>query len=281
MNFLCQLTGVFSQPADGNPSVEMVEAAYRHHNLPWRYINVEVSPGQLHDAVKGARAMNWAGFNCSKPHKVAVMNLLDEIAESAAVIEAVNCVVNRGGKLVGENTDGKGFLASLREKIDPTGRTIVMFGAGGAARAIAVEAALAGAAKITIVNRNRDRAESLVRIVNDKTEAISEYCEWTDSFSIPSDTDIVVNATSVGLYPDTKSRLNIDFESLEPNHIVADVIPNPLRTDLIQAAELKGCTVLDGLGMLVNQGVIGIKYWTGIDANAKVMRERVIDVLGM
>ena len=115
-NFLSQLTGSFSQGAAGNPTVAMIEAAYRHHGLDWRYINCEVSPEKLGDAVRGARAMDWAGFNCSLPHKVAVIEHLDGLGESAAIMRAVNCAVRRGQGLIGENTDGKGFLMSPRNR---------------------------------------------------------------------------------------------------------------------------------------------------------------------
>src|SRR6516164_10530494 len=113
-NFLSQLTGSFSQSAAGNPTVAMIEAAYRHHGLDWRYINCEVDPQELGDAVRGARAMGWSGFNCSLPHKTAVIEHLDVLAPSAEIIGAVNCVVRDGGRLVGENTDGRGFVESLR-----------------------------------------------------------------------------------------------------------------------------------------------------------------------
>ncbi|MGB8314405.1 MAG: shikimate dehydrogenase, partial [Aestuariivirga sp.] len=151
-SFLSKLTGSFSEGAAENPTVAMVEAAYRHHGLDYRYINCEVPPEKLGDAVKGARAMGWAGFNLSIPHKVTVIPHLDGLGESAAVMGAVNCAVLRNGKLIGENTDGKGFLQSLREIIDPAGKSVVMFGAGGAARAIGAELALAGSKHITIVN---------------------------------------------------------------------------------------------------------------------------------
>src|SRR5215218_9714824 len=157
MSFLSLLTGSFSQGADDNPTVEMIEAAYRHHGIDARYINCEVGPAALADAVRGARAMGWAGFNCSIPHKVAVIEHLDGLAESAAVIGAVNCAVRRDGAYVGENTDGQGFLTALRSVTDPRGKSVVVFGAGGAARAIAVEAALAGARRVTIVNRGPER----------------------------------------------------------------------------------------------------------------------------
>ncbi len=173
-SFLSKLTGSFSEGAAENPTVAMVEAAYQHHGLDYRYINCEVPPERLADAVKGARAMNWAGFNLSIPHKVNVIPFLDGLGESAAVMGAVNCAVLRGGKLIGENTDGKGFLQSLRELIDPAGKSVVMFGAGGAARAIGVELALAGAKHITIVNRDQKRGQTLVDLLNNKTPAHAE-----------------------------------------------------------------------------------------------------------
>ena len=135
-NFLSRITGSFAIPAAENPTVAMVEAAYRHHGLDIRYINCEVTPEGLGDAVRGARAMGWIGFNCSIPHKVAVIDHLDGLGDSAAVMGAVNCAVRRGDKFIGENTDGKGFLQSIKTQTDPQKKTIVMFGAGGAARAI-------------------------------------------------------------------------------------------------------------------------------------------------
>ena len=280
MNFLSELTGSFSQPCAENPTVAMVEAAYRHHDLDWRYLNCEVAPDDLGDAVRGARAMNWAGFNCSIPHKVAVIKHLDGLGESAQIIGAVNCAVRRGDQLIGENTDGKGFVQSLREKIDPAGKRLVMFGAGGAARAIGVETALAGASHVTVVNRSRDRGAQLVELLSANTSADAELVDWVDNYTVPSVTDIVVNATSIGLYPNVDARVAVDPGSLTGSMVVADVIPNPPRTRLIREAESRGCTVIDGLGMLVNQGVIGIKYWTGIDVEPSVMRQKLEELFG-
>lgn len=277
-NFLSQLTGSFAMPAAENPTVAMVEAAYRHHGLDWRYINCEVLPKDLGDAVKGARAMGWAGFNCSLPHKVAVIDHLDGLGASAEVIGAVNCAVRRDGKFIGENTDGKGFLQSLLEVIDPNGKKAVIFGAGGAARACAVEMALAGLTHLTVVNRNPERGQALVDLINSKTPAIAELVVWSHNVTVPTDTAIVVNATSIGLYPDIDARLNLDMTSIKPSMVVADIIPNPPRTLFIRDAEARGCRVIDGLGMLVNQGVIGIKYWTGVDVDARVMRQTVEDI---
>ncbi len=271
-NFLSELTGSFAMPAAENPTVAMIEAAYRHHKLDWRYINCEVTPENLGAAVAGARAMNWAGFNCSLPHKVAVIKHLDGLGESAEIMGAVNCVVRRGDRYVGENTDGKGFLASLSEVIDPAGMSVVMFGAGGAARAVSVELALAGARSITVVNRDAARGQGVVDLLNERTQTRADLVEWKSTYRVPESAAIVINATSVGLYPDVDARLDLDIGSLQPGMVVADITPNPPRTRLIADAQQRGCRVIDGLGMLVNQGVIGMKYWTGVDADPAVMR---------
>ena len=280
LNFLPSLTGSFAKPASENPTVEMVEAAYRHHGLHWRYINTEVGPEGLGAAVAGARAMNWAGFNCSLPNKVEVIQYIDGLGESAEVIGAVNCVVRRGDKLIGENTDGKGFLKSLEEVVDPAGKRVVMFGAGGAARAIGVEVALAGAAHIKIVNRSKDRGLELVALLNDKTPAEVIFEKWDGDYSVANGVDVVINATSIGLYPDIDARLALNLDSLSADMVVADVIPNPPRTNFVKDAEARGCKVLDGLGMLVNQGITGIEYWTGVTVDGIVMRTRLEELFG-
>ena len=270
--FLSLLTGSFATPAAENPTVIMVEAAYRHHGLDARYLNCDVAPDALGDAVRGARAMGWAGFNCSIPHKVAVVGHLDGLAGSAAVIGAVNCVVRRDGRYVGENTDGQGFLGALRTVADPAGKSLVVLGAGGAARAIAVESALAGARSVTIVNRDHARGLELTALLAARTPASAELVAWDGPYRVPDGTDIVVNATPVGLFPDVDARIELELKSLRPGMVVADVIPNPPRTHLIRDAEARGCTVLDGLGMLVGQGAIAIRHWTGVDPDRAVMR---------
>ena len=281
MSFLSVITGSFAMPAAENPTVAMVEAAYRHHGLDARYLNCEVAPAALGDAVRGAKAMGWAGFNCSIPHKVAVIEHVDGLGESAAVIGAVNCVVARDGRWIGENTDGQGFMAALRTVVDPSGRALVILGAGGAARAIAVEAALAGAASITVVNRGAERGEELAALLRAKTGARAEFARWDGEFAVPEGMDMLVNATSIGLHPDVDARVPLDAATLRPGMVVADVIPNPPRTRLIRDAEQRGCTTLDGLGMLVNQGVIGIRHWTGVDPDPAVMRRALEEALGL
>lgn len=278
LNFKQELTAAFGQPISENPTQVMIEAAYRHHRLDWRYLTIEVGPNDLEAAVLGAKVMGFQGFNCTIPHKVNVIQYLDGLGESASLMGAVNCVVRREGQWIGENTDGKGFVSSLRELTDPKDKKIVIFGAGGAARAISVEVALAGASNITIVNRSKERGEELTALLNNKLPVSAHFTSWQSTFSIPEDTDVVINATSIGLFPDLDARLNFVPESLRSQMVVADVIPNPPATHLVRDARAKGCKVIDGLGMLVNQGVIGIKHWTGIDPDPTVMRAALEEV---
>jgi len=276
-HFLPALVGSMSQGAAGNPTVAMVEAAFAHHGLHWRYINMEVTPDGLGSAVLGAKAMGFRGFNCSIPHKVAVIPYLDGLGQSAEVMGAVNCVVRRGDLLIGENTDGKGFLKSLREVVDPSGRSVVLFGAGGAARAIAVELGLAGAARITIVNRSESHGTALVLLLQEKLRLNAQLSVWRGDFAVPRGTDIVINATSIGLY-DATARVPVNADTLFPGMVVADVIFNPPTTAFLREALERGCQTIDGLGMLVNQGVIGVQYWTGLEPDPAVMRAKIEEI---
>ena len=287
LNFKQELTGCFGFPVAENPTQAMIEPAYRAMGLDWRYLTLEVRPENLAAAVAGARAYGLQGFNCTIPHKVAVIEHLDGLGESAELMGAVNCVVNRDGQFIGENTDGKGFVSSLREITDPAGKSCVIFGAGGAARAISVEMALAGCTQVTIVNRSIERGTGLVDLLNTKVKAVSSekfaahFSAWSGDYQIPAETDVVINATSIGLYPDIEARLALDLETLTPNMVVADVIPNPPQTHLVKDARARGCRVIDGLGMLVSQGVIGIEYWTGQSPNPAVMRGGLEAVFGV
>jgi shikimate dehydrogenase len=278
--FLSILTGSFSRPAGENPTVAMMEAAYRHHGINARYINMEVGPEQLGEAVRGAKAQGYVGFNCSLPNKVEVIQYLDGLGESSKIIGAVNCAVNRDGKWIGENTDGKGFLASLAEITDPKGKQVVLFGAGGASRAIAVELVLAGAAKIILVNRDAKRGQELADLLKKETKAQVEFVVWSGDYAAPAGTDIVVNATSIGLAPDVDARIAVDLNSLKPGMVVADVIPNPPQTRLLREAAARGCTTLDGLGMLVNQGATNFEYWLGVKPDKAVMRRALEEIFG-
>jgi len=278
---LSELTGSFSTSSAQNPTVAIMEAAYADGGLDVRYINCEVPPPRLADAVRGAIGMGWLGFNCSIPHKQAIIDYLDELAPSARIIGAVNTVINKDGHLTGENTDGQGFVESLRTVADPAGKQFVIFGAGGAARAIAVESALAGARSITIVNRTVDRGEELASLVDSKTQTSARFEPWMHDYSIPEGTEIVINATSIGFHPNADQTLDVDIASLAPGMLVADVVANPPMTRWLTAAEAAGCTPLTGLGMLVNQALVNARLWTGQTLNAAVMHtalEQALDI---
>lgn len=277
--FLSELTGSFSTLSAGNPTVAMVEAAYKHHKLNFRYINCEVQPKDLSNAILGARAMEWAGFNLSIPHKVSVIQYLNGLGESATIMGAVNCVVNRDGKLIGENTDGKGFLQAFKKVDSANGKKIAILGAGGAARAIAVELALDGANDFTIVNRDAIRGQELANLLITKLGVIAKYVTWTPKFKIPKSINVLINATSVGMADSGSYDLDIDLGSISKNMIVADVIVNPPQTNLLQSAAKVGAKTIDGLGMVVNQAVIGVKYWSNFDVDPAIMHTELKRVL--
>lgn len=269
---------MFGQPVAENPTQVMIEAAFRRHDLDWRYLTVEVAPDGLGAAVAGARAMGFRGFNCTIPHKVAVIPHLDRLGTSAELTGAVNCVVRSGDELVGENTDGRGFVEALRPRLDPAGTRVVILGAGGAARAIAVELALAGAAQLTIANRSEERGRELVSHLGRVAAGVeARFLPWPDQIAAPA-CDVLVNATPIGLYPDVSARVPVLLDSLAPGTLVADVIPNPPRTPFLAEAEARGLEIIDGLEMLVNQGVLGVEYWTGLRPDPMVMRSALLRV---
>lgn len=279
-SFKQELVSLFGQPVAENPTQYMIEAAFKHHGLDWRYLTIEVAPADLANAVQGLRAMGFRGTNLTIPHKVAVIPHLDGLSQAAELMGAVNCIVRQGDKLIGENTDGKGFVQSLREISNPEGKSVVILGAGGAARAIAVELALGGAKNFTIVNRDSSRGESLVNLLTSRKLASAKFVPWQGDFAVPPGTNVVINATSIGLFPDIEARIPLDISTLTPDMVVADVIPNPPQTRLVRDARARGCRVIDGLGMLVNQGVIGFRLWTGVDPDPSVMRRALEEVFG-
>ena len=247
----------------------MMDAAYAHHDIDARYVNCDVAAEDLADAVRGATAMGWIGFNCSLPHKVAVIQLLDELAESARLIGAVNCAVRRNGRWIGENTDGQGFLASLRTVAEPAGQRVLILGAGGAARAIAVELALAGASELWVANRNFAKAAEIAALVDAEMYGSCTAVEWREKLTVPESATIVVNATPLGL--PGSAEVPLSFDPIPAKLVVCDVIPNPPDTVFLQRARQAGATTLDGRGMLLNQAAINIELWTGIDPDREAM----------
>jgi len=270
-----ELTGVFGFPVDENPTVVMMEAAFRALSLPWRYLTLKVAPADLEAGIQGIRALGFRGLNLTIPHKVNVLQYLDDVTAEARIMGAVNTIYREQDRLIGTNTDGKGFLQALRQdaQMDPVGKRFMLLGAGGAARAIAVELALAGAAELEIVNRDEGRARALVALLRENTQAQVSYRPWNDKVAIPENIAGLVNATSIGLYPDVAALPNLDFRTIRSGLVVCDVIPNPPHTRFLKEAEARGALTLDGLGMLVYQGAIAFKLWTGEDAPVEVMKQ--------
>ncbi len=277
---LQEIVCCLGQPVAGNPTQYMFEKAFAAAGLDWRYLTLEVAPENLADAVRGMRAMGFRGGNFTIPHKVAVIQHLDGLSQAAELMGAVNCAHRQGEKLLGENTDGKGFVQSLKGLVDPVGKRVTIIGAGGAARAIGVELALSGVAEITVVNRSSRRGEELATLLRDRAKVSASYAVLNGQFAIPLQTDIFINATSIGLN-DEAARVPIARDSLRPGLIVADVVFNPAETRLLAEAAESGCHVLDGLGMLVNQAVISFKIWTGIEPDAALMREALEEFLSI
>lgn len=272
-NYRAELIALFGDPVDGNPTGVMVEAAFADKDLNYRYITMKVTAEDLEAAMKAVRPMNLKGLGLTMPHKVTAIPYLDELSQAAGIIGAVNTVlVKDDGKLFGENTDGKGFVQSLYNKgVSLTGKKVTIFGAGGAAKAIAVECALAGAASITIVNRTAEKAQALAEVIRTNTDAQAHWEQWQPCHKIPAGTDILINGTSIGLHPHGDEKPDIDYSGINSNMVAADVVFNPVDTLFLQEAEKRGALAVGGLGMLVCQGVLGFELWTGVTPSFDVM----------
>ena len=281
-SYKAELVGVFGYPVAENPTGVLQEAAFQARGLNWRYLTIEVRSEDLAGAMVGLRAFNMRGINLTIPHKVAVIQYLDRLSPEAELMGAVNTVVCEGDQLIGHNTDGKGFLRSVREDagVDPKGKWIVFLGSGGAARAMTVELALAGAAHITIVNRTPSRGQELTKLLPEKTPVMAQFVHWQGEYVVPPEADILVNATPVGLFPNVEEMPLVVMASIRPDLLVCDVIPNPPRTAFLRAAKARGVRTLDGLGMLVYQGAIAFQMWTEVEAPVNVMRRALEEVFG-
>lgn len=277
---LQEIVCCMGQPVAGNPTQFMMEKAFVAAGLDWRYLTLEVAPDNLADAVRGIRALGFRGANFTIPHKVSVIPLLDSLSPAAELMCAVNFIKRTGDKLIGDNTDGKGFVESLRPIIDPAGKKVVLLGAGGAARAIGVELGLAGAAEILVVNRSTTRGQELADLLAQKVKVPSQFVLWKGDYELPEDAAIIVNATSIGLN-DPEGRVPIASGSWKPAMIAADVVFNPPSTIFLEEAGAKGCKTLDGLGMLVQQAIISFRLWTGVEPDRQVMRDAVEEFLGV
>lgn len=212
--------------------------------------------------------MNVAGFNITIPHKIKIIEYLDDLDPLAATIGAVNTVVVKNGRTIGYNTDGQGFIRSLEEegKLSVENRRIFLIGSGGAARAIAMTLAFHGAETIFITNRTFDKALTLAEEINSRIRNCAKAVP-----SLPQEQeeklqscDIVVNSTSLGMHPHS-SELPIDSALLREHLVVADIVYNPHTTRFLTAAKAKGCRIVHGIGMLIYQGAAGFRLWTGVE----------------
>ena len=273
-NYRAELTGVFGDPVDDNPTGVVEEAAFAAKNLNYRYLTIKVLPEDLGKAMDSVKIIDMKGINLTMPHKIKVLPYLDELSPAAEIIGAVNTVIQKEGKLFGENTDGKGFVTALKnsgETLDK--KNVTILGAGGAARAIAVECALNGAAYINIINRSIEKGEELASLIQMKTDSSAKYLNWKNNMAIPSDTDILINATSIGFSPNVTDKPDIDYTSITPEMCVCDVIFNPAETIFLKTAAENGAKTITGLGMLVQQAALNFTLWTGVEAPVDVMED--------
>ena len=273
-NYRAELTGVFGDPVDDNPTGVVEEAAFAAKNLNYRYLTIKVLPEDLGKAMDSVKIFGMKGINLTMPHKIKVLPYLDELSPAAEIIGAVNTVIQKEGKLFGENTDGKGFVTALKnsgETLDK--KNVTILGAGGAARAIAVECALNGAAHINIINRSIEKGEELASLIQMKTDSSAKYLNWKNTPEIPSDTDMLINATSIGFSPNVTDKPDIDYTAITPEMCVCDVIFNPAETIFLKSAAENGAKTITGLGMLVQQAALNFTLWTGVEAPVDVMED--------
>jgi shikimate dehydrogenase len=266
-------------PVAGYPAQYMMEKCFADSGLDCRYLTLDVEPEKLGEAIRGMRAMGFRGAHFTAPHKEAVLEHVEHLTEVARVAGLANLVYRDDeGVYVGANTNGEALCQLLDGKLKLPGKHVVLLGAGTVARAVAVALAMAGVAEVTIVNRSDQRGQQLLDLLNEKTQVSAMFFPWTGDYEIPAETDLLVNTTSIeALDPD--ARLGVVTDSLSAQTIVADFVYNPPRTRFLRSAADRGCTTINGPQLLVQQGVIAFKTWTGVTANADVMREALEEFL--
>lgn len=277
-----KVVGIVGHPVVHSLSPVMQNAAFQHLGLDYVDIPLDVQPERLPEALKGISALGMVGTNVTIPHKERVAELVDELTEEARLIGAVNTVTVKDGRLVGDNTDGRGFLKSLLEAgFDPKGKKAVLLGAGGAARAVAFCLARAGV-MVQISNRTEARAESLSNSIESALGAgHSNVIPFnTDSlFQSICKADLLVNTTPVGMLGIYDDQMPIPPECFHDKLFVYDVIYIPFETPLIEAARKNGLQTLSGIKMLVHQGAIAFETWTGEAAPLEIMESAVTSYL--
>ena len=271
-----KVTGLFGWPVEHSFSPAMHNAAFEHLKLDYCYVTFPVRPDMLGDAVKGVRALTLGGINVTVPHKENVIQFLDEVSEEATFIGAVNTVRNDNGRLTGYNTDGRGFMQSLTEAgIDAAGKKVIIVGAGGASRAIGYYICKKASA-LYLYDVDLKKADTLVQHL--KSQAIDCQVLTADSQQVRSrdffsGMDIVINATPLGLKPE--DPMPVDLSLLRSSHIVCDLIYK--ETPLLRDASGIGCKTLNGLGMLLWQGVFAFEIWTGKRPPVEIMKNALLN----
>ncbi|MFC2007481.1 shikimate dehydrogenase [Chloroflexota bacterium] len=278
------ICGVIGDPIEHTMSPVMHNAAFEEMGMDYSYLPFRVSKEDLGKAIAGMKALNIRGLNVTIPHKVAVIPLLDELDPLARQIGAVNTIVNDNGVLTGHNTDASGFLQALLEKgVEPSGKNVVVLGAGGASRAISFILAERGAG-ITILNRQLelDWAEELAQRISKafKKEVSALELNEKNMSSVLGNADILVNATSAGMHPD-ENETPLPARLHRSDLFVFDVIYNPVKTRLLREAEEAGAVTIGGLDMLVWQGALAFEKWTGRQAPLELMKREAMKALGL
>ncbi|MBD1382070.1 shikimate dehydrogenase [Metabacillus arenae] len=274
-----KLYGLIGCPVGHSMSPDIHNDAFSHLHLSAYYHAFHVEKEKLADAVSSLRTLGVLGFNVTVPHKVAIMPLLDEIDESASRIGAVNTVKNKDGKLIGYNTDGIGYLTSLKRRIKkPLSESkVLLIGAGGAARGIYFTLAKEGCLQIDICNRTIEKAKDLISECPIKVKGDAYSIHGAENLIY--DYDIIIQTTSIGMHPNTSEK-PIELTGAKKECLVSDIIYNPIQTQLLKEAEAEGMQTLTGVGMFVHQAAHAFIIWTGIEPNVARMEKIVINKLG-
>jgi shikimate dehydrogenase len=274
-----RITGILGYPIKHTFSPAMHNAAFKALNLNYVYLPFQVHPGQLKEAIRGMRALGIVGANVTVPFKQEVIKYLDALSGEAESIGAVNTVCQSNGKLIGYNTDGAGFIASLKEAgIEPAGKVVCLIGAGGAGRAVAVALAQAGIERIFISDLVMEKACELVKTIERNFDKIYvESIEGDKIKKILPISSILINATPVGMQKDEPSPIHPEL--LHPDLVVCDLVYNPPETNLLKEAKKRGAKVLNGLGMLLHQGALSFNKWTNLKPPLDIMRKALEDMI--
>lgn len=272
---------LIANPVAGNPTHYLVEQAFAQKDLDWRFMTFEVEPARLADAMRGLRALGFLGLKIGEPFQETVIEHLDDLTDAARRCGSVNCVTAQGERFVGDNTEGTALVELARQHINPTGRRAMVLGSGRLARAIALALAEAGVAAITIANRNAAAGQKLIDLIQRNTASAAQSVNLgSETIAIEPETALLVNATSLGTErPNAMLPLNLD--SLGPKLVVADVAYNTLRTWLTQQAAERGCRIIDGLSLYVQQTALAFRAWTGVAPDTVAMREAAEEFLGI